>query len=444
MLGMVTGIEAGTPGLVVAAAAMTGVVIQAAKDTAGIKSPSSVFADEVGAPIAQGVAEGITRTIFEAKDAMVLLIDDLSAEGLSGVEAFNLSMQDVLKSAEGAFRSAQDVVKGRRSQEQATERVSDAEQRLAKAQSDVTISTDAINAAQAELVRVQTTAGSSTRDIETAQRNLTNAQRDLDRANRDVTSATKGLEDANYALLQVSEHLLEQGPEAVANFEAIAVAAGLEAGEIQGLVRSYNDLTAARLAAAEAAKKQAEVDKEIAAIGRQSAVDQANEAVRQARGRRQEAVAKGGNVLAAERDMAQAAITAANAFAQASGAAVGSRAYQQAQLDVLRFIIAESPFLADDLAGIVRTLSSAVALANGAIVTGPQFAMIGEAGPEAVIPLGRPRRAMKLMEQSGLADMARGSGAMVSIQNATFATPSDADLVAQKVNAAYRARVLAG
>ena len=81
-------------------------------------------------------------------------------------------------------------------------------------------------------------------------------------------------------------------------------------------------------------------------------------------------------------------------------------------------------------------------LANGAIVSGPQVAMIGEAGDEAVIPLSRPRRAMQLMEQSGLADLARDSGAVVNIEYATFATPSDADLVAQKVNAAYRARVL--
>jgi phage-related minor tail protein len=81
-------------------------------------------------------------------------------------------------------------------------------------------------------------------------------------------------------------------------------------------------------------------------------------------------------------------------------------------------------------------------LANGAIVSGPQVAMIGEAGAEAVIPLSRPRRAMQLMEQSGLADLARDSGAVVNIEHATFATPSDADIVAQKVNAAYRARVL--
>jgi hypothetical protein len=48
-------------------------------------------------------------------------------------------------------------------------------------------------------------------------------------------------------------------------------------------------------------------------------------------------------------------------------------------------------------------------LANGKIVNRPEMAMIGEAGPEAVIPLSRPARAMELMQASGL-DMLAMSG----------------------------------
>lgn len=44
-------------------------------------------------------------------------------------------------------------------------------------------------------------------------------------------------------------------------------------------------------------------------------------------------------------------------------------------------------------------------LAKGAIVTGPTLAMVGEAGPEAVIPLNNPGRATALLMQSGLANM---------------------------------------
>lgn len=80
-------------------------------------------------------------------------------------------------------------------------------------------------------------------------------------------------------------------------------------------------------------------------------------------------------------------------------------------------------------------------LANGAIVSRPTTALIGEAGAEAVIPMSRPARALQLMEAAGLADLVRGQrSAAVNIERATFVTPTDADLVAQKVVAAERAR----
>lgn len=83
------------------------------------------------------------------------------------------------------------------------------------------------------------------------------------------------------------------------------------------------------------------------------------------------------------------------------------------------------------------------ALANGAIVNRPQMSLIGEAGAEAVIPLTRPARALGLMEQSGLASLARQSSATVSIQNATFVEPIDAQLLAAKVMAAEKSRSFA-
>ncbi|MFF4829821.1 hypothetical protein ACFY20_44605 [Streptomyces sp. NPDC001312] len=43
--------------------------------------------------------------------------------------------------------------------------------------------------------------------------------------------------------------------------------------------------------------------------------------------------------------------------------------------------------------------------ADGGIVLGPTHALIGEAGPEVVIPLTKPRRAAQLAAQSGLLDM---------------------------------------
>lgn len=87
--------------------------------------------------------------------------------------------------------------------------------------------------------------------------------------------------------------------------------------------------------------------------------------------------------------------------------------------------------------------SQAPELANGGIFSGRQPAIIGEAGAEAVIPLSRPQRALDLLEQSGLASLARSQGAAVNIESATFVEPIDAQLLAAKVMVAERTRSFA-
>lgn len=82
-------------------------------------------------------------------------------------------------------------------------------------------------------------------------------------------------------------------------------------------------------------------------------------------------------------------------------------------------------------------------LANGGIFSGRQPAIIGEAGAEAVIPLTRPQRALDLLEQSGLASLARSGGAAVNIESATFVEPIDAQFLAAKVMVAERTRSFA-
>ena len=53
--------------------------------------------------------------------------------------------------------------------------------------------------------------------------------------------------------------------------------------------------------------------------------------------------------------------------------------------------------------------------AEGGIVTNPTQALIGEAGPEVVIPLTKPSRAAQLMQQSGLAGMLTAAATMVQV-----------------------------
>lgn len=61
--------------------------------------------------------------------------------------------------------------------------------------------------------------------------------------------------------------------------------------------------------------------------------------------------------------------------------------------------------------GLPSSVRSLLHFANGGIVTGPTPALIGEAGPEVVIPLTRPARARQLAEQSGLADFLAATSA---------------------------------
>lgn len=56
------------------------------------------------------------------------------------------------------------------------------------------------------------------------------------------------------------------------------------------------------------------------------------------------------------------------------------------------------------------TLPRIPMLARGAVVDSPTLALVGEAGPEAVIPLNNPKRAQELAQQSGLLSMLRGVG----------------------------------
>jgi hypothetical protein len=65
--------------------------------------------------------------------------------------------------------------------------------------------------------------------------------------------------------------------------------------------------------------------------------------------------------------------------------------------------------------------------ANGGIVTKPEFTILGEAGPEAVIPLNRPARAAEVMRQAGLAGA--GGESTVSTINVNVVLPGGTTLI---------------
>jgi phage-related protein len=73
--------------------------------------------------------------------------------------------------------------------------------------------------------------------------------------------------------------------------------------------------------------------------------------------------------------------------------------------------------------------------ANGGIFNGAQARIIGEAGPEAVIPLSRPRRAAELLRESGLDTLVgnKGGGPSVHIDTMVVQDATDIDRVAQRL-----------
>jgi hypothetical protein len=72
-------------------------------------------------------------------------------------------------------------------------------------------------------------------------------------------------------------------------------------------------------------------------------------------------------------------------------------------------------------------------LARGAVVDNPTLALIGEAGPEVVVPLTNPKRAQELAEQSGLLSMLRGGDRGGNTQVIVYLDPSGTIIPMTKV-----------
>jgi len=83
--------------------------------------------------------------------------------------------------------------------------------------------------------------------------------------------------------------------------------------------------------------------------------------------------------------------------------------------------------------GIPSAVRKYLPFAKGGIVYGPTHALIGEAGPEVVIPLTNPRRAAQLAQQSGLLGILAGQARTLAV-SATAATTSSSASVGGAVS----------
>ena len=88
--------------------------------------------------------------------------------------------------------------------------------------------------------------------------------------------------------------------------------------------------------------------------------------------------------------------------------------------------------------------------AEGGVFSQPHMGIVAERGPEAIVPLSNPMRAMQVMHQAGLDRMMgmmsqqRGfNGPLVSMPGAVIQDATDADLVAQRTLVAMTAAMVA-
>lgn len=77
--------------------------------------------------------------------------------------------------------------------------------------------------------------------------------------------------------------------------------------------------------------------------------------------------------------------------------------------------------------------------ANGGIVDKPTFGVMGEDGPEVVLPMNRPHRAKSLANQAGVGDSGQAS---VNIENVNVSEPVDVDLLGRRLGFHLRTATL--
>jgi hypothetical protein len=224
--GVRTGLHEGAARVAEAATTMVSDALAAVKNYARIKSPSRLFADEVGQPIAQGVADGVNEDAYKLSDAITDSIEgaeenavraakDLSDAVLAEFQELADGADAVLSGLFGEIDSA-DRIEG------LGESVSDAEQSLADAQQN--------------LAEVRADETSTRKEIKKAVEAESDAQERLRDANMALTEATIANTigtDAQYDAWLAS-----------------AEAAGLTVVQIRSLEEAYKAATVAQQALA--------------------------------------------------------------------------------------------------------------------------------------------------------------------------------------------------
>jgi len=337
--------------------------------------------------------------------------------------------RDVTKAIEGVGKAQADTAQARTDYQKSIEATGKAQAKLTKSSTDVKKAQDALNAAVNGY-------GASSKQGKAAQRGLSESQRDAERSTYDA-------EKANYDLIEAEAELKAVRADATSTPQMIREAEIALAEAKLDLVEAQIDQTDSQLAVTDATDKydqmingvkdDSQIYKDLlielndAKVAEQEAID----AVTDARIAESDALKGIADALTGEADAAQAVEDAKYALAEAErdlekayrDEAAAIRDVADAQLEEAKAILAVAEAQkelnaakklapAAGVAKVDKALSTAVALAGsavtsantavnqfrkgdirmmaeGGIVTGPTAAIIGERGPEAVIPLDK-------------------------------------------------------
>lgn len=367
--GFERGIIAGYSKVQSAAQGLADRVPQTVKDALKIKSPSRLMADEVGLPITEGIAEGIADGAGRVLRALETIGDKVADKAADLVGLTIDQIKDVVSARQDQFDSVLAEIRQAKDQEAAQKRVADAQRRLE----------DATRKYNAVLVDA--------------------ASDEKDRANaaRDLADAQDSLSDASFNLMQESYNLLLAGQSNETQFRNIASQAGLTADQIDRLIKKYRDLVEAQKKYNDAQDQQnqnnqntSNADAAAGQINRVIANDQAVATLQQAVAQRNAAVKKNSKDTSKDAAVAAAAIEASKTYAALTGEQPGSAPYLARQRDAIQYFLTGAKYLTN-VPGFTQFLKAigVPGYANGGIVSSPQLAMVGESGPEAIIPLSQ-------------------------------------------------------
>ena len=254
--GVALGIEGSVGRVARAADGLVTAALGSAKTVARVKSPSRLFAEEVGQPIAAGVAEGIADDAHKVSEALVESIEDAEE---SAVAAADELTENVLASfdalAEGAadrLSSIWDGIDDARSLAGIEESVSDAEESLSDASVNVVDANKNMTDAQYALALAQASGTATAEEMAKlieAERKAVEEASDAIEAKNDATTR---LQDANLRLTKATMDNIV-GTDAQREAWLLAAAgAGLTAIQVRDLESAYRSAAEAQAALAAA------------------------------------------------------------------------------------------------------------------------------------------------------------------------------------------------